>query len=74
MIFENKDKSYRPSSYLRRCNLVRYGLKQIQVGHTADTLNTYILVLQRLFNQLPDDTILDWSKLKEIANDILKCI
>ena len=26
------------------------------------------------FNQLPDDKILDWSKLKQIAGDILKCI
>ena len=23
---------------------------------------------------LPDDKILDWSKLKQIADDILKCI
>ena len=26
------------------------------------------------FNPLPDDKILDWSKLKQIADDILKCI
>ena len=26
------------------------------------------------FNLLPDDKILDWSKLKQIADDILKCI
>ena len=25
-------------------------------------------------NPLPDDKILDWSKLKQIANDILKSI
>ena len=25
-------------------------------------------------NRLPDDKILDWSKLKQIADDILKCI
>ena len=25
-------------------------------------------------NQLPDEKILDWSKLKEVADDILKCI
>ena len=25
-------------------------------------------------NQLPDEKILDWSKLKKIADDILKCI
>ena len=26
------------------------------------------------FNPLPDDKILDWSKLKQIADEILKCI
>ena len=26
------------------------------------------------FNSLPDDKSLDWSKLKQIADDILKCI
>ena len=26
------------------------------------------------FNPLPDDKILDWSKLKQMADDILKCI
>ena len=32
-----------------------------------------IRVVERL-NPLPDDKILDWSKLKQIADDILKCI
>ena len=26
------------------------------------------------FNPLPDDKILDWSKLKQVADNILKCI
>ena len=26
------------------------------------------------FNPLPDDKISDWSKLEQIADDILKCI
>ena len=26
------------------------------------------------FNPLPDNKILDWSKFKQIADDILKCI
>ena len=26
------------------------------------------------FNPLPENKILDWSKLKQIADDILKCI
>ena len=29
---------------------------------------------QKTFNKLPDDKILDWSKLKQIADDISKCI
>ena len=28
---------------------------------------------QAHFNPLPDDKILDWSKLKQIADNILKC-
>ena len=51
---------------------------------TADTSKPG-LVLERVnqsaegtvmaaFNSLPDDKILDWSKLKKIADDILKCI
>ena len=28
----------------------------------------------QLFNPLPDDNILDWSKLKQIADDIWKYI
>ena len=28
----------------------------------------------KLLNSLPDDNILDWSKLKQIADDILKYI
>ena len=27
-----------------------------------------------LFNSIPDDKVLDWSKLKQIADDILKSI
>ena len=27
----------------------------------------------RALNPLPDDKILDWSKLKQVADDILKC-
>ena len=28
---------------------------------------------RKVFNALPDDKILGWSKLKQIADDILKC-
>ena len=30
--------------------------------------------LQYTFHPLPDDKISDWSKLRQIADDILKCI
>ena len=29
---------------------------------------------EKMINRLPDDKILDWSKLKQIADDILKSI
>ena len=32
------------------------------------------LQIHVLFNPRPDDKILDWSKLKQIADDILNCI
>ena len=40
---------------------------------------TYLLILalcqiRPSFNPLPNDKILDWSKLKQIEDDILKCI
>ena len=41
-------------------------VKQIFERHDFETLYG--------FNLLPDDKTLDWSKLKQIANDILKCI
>ena len=30
-------------------------------------------IMHGYFNSLPDDKILDWSRLKRIADDILKC-
>ena len=36
-------------------------------------LNVWPLVTFE-FNPLPDDKILDWSKFKQIADNILKCI
>ena len=38
------------------------------------TLNIFKNFSSRLFNPLPDDKILDWSKLIRIADDNLKCI
>ena len=39
----------------------------------GDNGRKYSLGMCLTFNPLPDDTILDWSKLKQIADDI-KCI
>ena len=46
---------------------------QLSFGKHVDNLN-YPCSGKRWMNALPDDKILDWSKLKEIADDILKCI
>ena len=35
---------------------------------------TFIGCWDKIFNQLPDDKILDWFKLNQIADDISKCI
>ena len=34
----------------------------------------YMYDQQNSINPLPDKKILDWSKLRQIADDILKCI
>ena len=36
--------------------------------------STLELSMLLTLNSLPDDKVLDWSKLKQIAEDILKCI
>ena len=35
--------------------------------------NVIIIMTYSKINPLPDDKILDWSKLKQIADDILEC-
>ena len=42
---------------------------RIKLFAFVNTLESY-----RLFKPLPDDKILDWSKLKQIEDDISKCI
>ena len=39
-----------------------------------DEMNTWIKRQVLAVNPLPDNNILDWSKLKQITDDILKCI
>ena len=34
----------------------------------------HIIMMEYVLNPIPDDKSLDWSKLKQIADDILKCI
>ena len=60
-IFEN-----RPNIRIAKSHLII----QIMEGKLIWLKKTY----QKLFNPLPDDKILDWSKLKQITIDILKCI
>ena len=47
---------------------------KILVAYSDLLLHILSFTKQALFNQLPDDKILDWSKLKQIADDILKSI
>ena len=44
--------------------------EKIQINDTCSVKR----MLNASVNPLTDDTILDWSKLKQIADDILKCI
>ena len=46
----------------------------IYMWYVSYILSVDVLVLYLLFNPLPVDKILDWSQLKQIADDILKCI
>ena len=41
--------------------------------HQEDAINS-VRQEHGLLNPLPDDNFLDWSKLKQIADDIFKCI
>ena len=57
-----------------------HALAKENVTHVFDVLYKvihyqYLILSQVSFlKQLPDDKILDWSKLKQIADNILKCI
>ena len=42
--------------------------------HPSICFQVYILLIVTIFNPLTDDKFLDWSKLKQIADDISKCI
>ena len=37
-------------------------------------VNCIFAFIHNIFNPLPDDKILDWSELKQVADDFLKCI
>ena len=46
----------------------------IASGSSDSTVRVWSYAGMILLNPLPDNKILDWSKLKQIADDILKCI
>ena len=49
-------------------------LKNGRFGGISVSQTHLVCILNILFNPLPDDKISDWSYLKQIADDILKCI
>ena len=51
---------------------LQYLIEEIQVLLKKSCIILYQIVWE--FNSLLDNRILDWSKLKQIADDILKCI
>ena len=58
------------------------GTNTVMHTHTCNLYETFKwhlysfwrTIVPNHFPPLPDDKILDWSKLKQIADDILKCI
>ena len=40
----------------------------------CQSFNDIKTIYKHQINPLPDNKILDWSKLKQVADDILKCI
>ena len=53
---------------------VHYIQKNGHLNYKVILQVTVLVIFVNPFNSLPDDKILDWSKLKQIAVDILKCI
>ena len=65
--------------YARKKSRLNQGSNSQPPGHKSDTLShpggsSKVGIVWYRVNPLPDDKILDWSKLKQIADDILKCI
>ena len=54
-------------------NIITTKTDHNRYGYVTVSINFFMVALC-FFNPLPDDKILDWSKLKQIAVDILKCI
>ena len=66
---------HNPSTGLQRTTFEKNILgKEENVGNAHFLLPYKRKKKKSTFNPLPDDKILDWSKLKQIADDILKCI
>ena len=65
-------KSEKKSTFPRTRNLK--SLLVCQNGLLVQNKTVLNCTQHALFNPLRDNKILDWSKLKQIAEDILKCI
>ena len=48
--------------------------EQLLLFSFVSFLNPLVVVYVPSYDPLPEDKILGWSKLKQIADDILKCI
>ena len=48
--------------------------KSEKISAFRKDLKYYLYYQNTRLNPLPDNKILDWSKLKQIADEILKCI
>ena len=51
---------------------LQYYTQWIKKKNAGQTLSL-VKMSSIMFNPIPDDKILDWSKLKQIADDIFKC-
>ena len=64
----------------RKTKMIQWRANPGPIGYMSYTLSLSYIETKRqasylaTTNPLPDDKILDWSKLKQIADDILKCI
>ena len=63
-----------PLVFFLKITLVKAAENINCASFTKDRLQVQTFSQKPTYNPLPDDKILDWSKFKRIAGDILKCI